>query len=64
MNALRFPYTLLVKPTKTNGLNTDSVALIFQIGALDVKRFQKKIGILENSYLKRIDDSLRNLLKL
>ncbi len=36
--ALRFPGTASIKPTKESGLRTDSVALVFQIRAIDRSR--------------------------
>ena len=64
LQALRFPHTLEVKPSKTNGLNSISVALLFQIRAIDKKRVIKKIGTLEPSILKRVDGILSTLLQL
>jgi mRNA interferase MazF len=40
--ALRFPYTVEIKKSKENGLEKDSVALVFHVQALDRKRFVSK----------------------
>ena len=64
IQALRFPYTKEVKPTKTNGLGAVSIALVFQIRAIDIKRFKKKIGELEDSIMMQIDDMLKKFLDL
>jgi len=42
--ALRFDDTLLIEPSTQNGLSEQSVALIFQIRAIDKSRIIKKIG--------------------
>lgn len=62
LQALRFPYTVEVKPSKENGLNSVSVALVFQIRAIDKKRLKGKIGCLEESSLVTIDKFLKNIL--
>src|SRR3989338_6987668 len=55
IQALRFPHTIEVKPSKEDGLTAESVALIFQIRAIDKKRLKSKIGNLEISMMSRID---------
>lgn len=42
--ALRFPGTSSVKATERSGLRTDSVALVFQIRAIDRSRIKGKLG--------------------
>lgn len=64
LQALRFPHTLEIKPTKGNGLIALSIALIFQIRAIDKKRLTKKIGELDNPNLKEVDAILKMLLKI
>ena len=60
-SALRFPATVLVQPSADNGLTLPSVAMIFQARALDRVRFKRKIGDLENDYLKIVLDELQKL---
>ncbi|HLD42144.1 MAG TPA: type II toxin-antitoxin system PemK/MazF family toxin [archaeon] len=64
LQALRFQHTLALEPANSNGLKEESVALVFQIRAVDKSRLQKKIGILDQKATSRIDDILRRLLKL
>lgn len=64
LQALRFPHTLEVRPSKKNGLKDISVALIFHIGAIDKKRLNKKLGDLDDSDSKEIDNVLKKLLKI
>ena len=64
IQALRFPYTIEVEPSEENGLNVKSVALIFQIRAIDKKRLKSKIGKLENNIINKIDKMLRDLLQI
>ena len=62
LQALRFPFTLAIGPSKENGLLEESVALIFQIRAIDKKRIIKQTGKLEDKYLKETENMLRKLL--
>ena len=64
LQALQYPHTLEVRPSKTNALDTISVALIFQIRAIDKKRLKSKIGVLEDLILKEVENMLRKLLHL
>ena len=43
IQALRFPHTIEIKPSKKNNLDSISVGLIFQIRALDKKRFKSNL---------------------
>ena len=60
----KLPYTMKIKASNNNKLNKDSIVLIFQLQAIDKKRFISKIGHLEDSYMKEIDNLLKILLKL
>ena len=64
LSALRFPHTVEIHPSPKNGLNSTSVALVFQIRAIDRKRLQRKIGELEAEMLKQIDNMIRNILSV
>ena len=64
LQALRFRNTIEVRPSKTNGLSALSVALIFQVRAIDKKRLQNKIGEVESLTLTKIDIALGKLLSL
>lgn len=54
----RFSYTKLINKSPSNGLNTDSVALIFQVRSVSFDRFLRKYGIIENFYWDSIKDLL------
>ena len=64
LQALRFLNTTEVKPSKLNGLTDISIALVFQIRAIDKKRLKNKICELENSSLKEVDIVLKRILRL
>ena len=64
IQALRFLHTIEVEPSKENGLITKSVALIFQIRAIDKRRLKNKIGNLEISMMNKIDKMLKTLLRI
>jgi mRNA-degrading endonuclease toxin of MazEF toxin-antitoxin module len=63
-DALRFPGTALIQPTKSNGLTTPSVALVFQLGACDVRRFGGRIGQFDDPDLATLRDLAKRLQKL
>jgi|LGOV01.1.fsa_nt_gb mRNA interferase MazF len=64
VQALRFPHTINVYPTEKNALRQISVALVFQLRAIDQKRLRKKIGELEPEFLNKIEVMIRDILKL
>lgn len=58
---LRFPATLLIQPTADNGLAVPSAALVFQLGACDVRRVENKIGELDASDLQQLQQLAKQL---
>ncbi|MFH1247032.1 MAG: type II toxin-antitoxin system PemK/MazF family toxin [Candidatus Micrarchaeota archaeon] len=58
----KFPYTHRLSPSVKNGLDKESVALIFQIRSVDKSRFVKKIGSLEETDANSISAILKDLL--
>lgn len=64
MQSLRFPFTLAVSNSKENGLEVNSVLLVFQIRAIDKKRMIRKIGTLETKSLKEVENILKKLIGL
>jgi mRNA interferase MazF len=62
--ALRFPHTLRIAPTEENGLTTPSIVLAFQLRAIDKKRLDKKIGVLEAAHLDELNKTLKTMLAL
>jgi mRNA-degrading endonuclease toxin of MazEF toxin-antitoxin module len=64
LEALRFPYTIRVEPSATNGLSQQSVLLVFQLRAIDRSRITGSLGKLEQEYLEQLDEEMRRLLAL
>lgn len=60
MDAFRFPGTLL-EPDSKNGLRRASVALVFQLTAIDQRYISKQIGSLSRSTLDEIFSTLDEL---
>ena len=50
----RFPGTLLVQPDQQNGLVVPSVALVFQLAALDKQNCLRHLGVLDPATLDQI----------
>lgn len=64
LTALRFPYTVKIDVSPQNGLTSPSVALCFQLRAIDRKRIIGKAGTLDAGDLSRITSELKRLLGL
>jgi mRNA interferase MazF len=64
LSAERFPYTVRVQPSVTNGLSQISILLVFQMRALDRIRVIGRAGRLEVHYLAKLDEVLRQMLGL
>ena len=64
LQALQFPYTIEINPSKNNGLKTVSIALVFHIRAIDKKRIKSKIGDLEEAKIIEVNQMMKKLLVL
>lgn len=64
LKAERVGGAFVIQPSQTNGLDLPSLALVFQVRAIDKARIRRRIGKLEAEYLKRLDESLKALLNL
>ena len=62
--AANFPFTFVVEPDPTNNLTSTSVALVFQLRAIDKKRLKSKIGCLNADDMKILLQNLENILKI
>jgi len=52
--AARFGGTLMVQPDAQNGLSIPSVALVFQLRALDQRDCLRRLGVLEDQTFERV----------
>jgi mRNA interferase MazF len=64
LSTARFSHTFSLTPTASNGLIEESIALVFQIVALDRIRFRHHIGIITEHQRLTIVALMRDLLKL
>jgi len=64
LSASRFPGTLRIEPTATNGLTATSIALVFQLGACDLDRIRGQLGRLDDEDVRRIAALAKRLQKL
>lgn len=64
LQALRFPHTIRIEPTKRNGLDLDSIALVFHVRAIDKRKMKSRIGTLESQTMNLINHALKKLLAL
>jgi mRNA interferase MazF len=63
IEALRFPGTVLVEPDAANGLRHPSVALVFQVTAVDQRVLAGRLGRLDDHDLARVHQALDELLE-
>lgn len=61
-SALDFPGTLEIVPDHFNNLRIKSVALVFQLRAIDKRRLVHKIGRLRSTQVKKLHKLMKNLL--
>jgi hypothetical protein len=54
LDALRFPGTLLVEKDAANGLRQSSVALVFQLTAVDNHFIRERLGIISGAVMESI----------
>lgn len=59
-----FPHTHLVESSSGNGLDSESVALIFQITAISKDRFIEKLGVLDAEDVHAIGAVMKDLLRV
>ncbi len=64
LGAQTFPGTFLIHPDTDNGLTTDSVALVFQLRAIDKKRIRRRLGRLNDSHLAELYQLVKTLMQL
>ena len=64
MEALKFPHTLIITPDKQNKLDQKSIAMIFQLRAVDKTRITKIIGRLNKNIVDTLDKMIRKMLDL
>ena len=61
-STLRFPGTLRIQPATENGLSDPSVALVFQLRAVDRRRIGGRIGAVSSVVLAEIFATLDKLM--
>lgn len=62
--SLRFVHTIEIVPNSSNNLSAPSVAMVFQLRALDVKKLEKEIGILTGAEIKLLNREVKKMLKV
>jgi len=62
VKALDFAGTILIKPDNRNHLDEESVALAFQLRAIDRKRLSKKIGEIKVEQITKLQGLIKELL--
>jgi mRNA interferase MazF len=63
MGTSRFTGTMVIQPNPQNGLTSPSVALVFQIRALDKRCFLRRMGELDQGTLDQLFELLDRLME-
>ena len=61
LDALRFPGTILVEPDRENGLRRPSVALVFQLTAVDSRYGTHRLGNVSERVVEEVFSALDQL---
>ena len=64
LTALRFNFSVEIKPSAKNGLTQTSVIMVFQMRAIDKNRIIKKIGKLSDEDLEKVSNEIRSMLEI
>lgn len=62
--AQAFPGTFVIDPDTENNLTLPSVALVFQLRAIDKRRLQRRIGRLSATHFAHLQQAMKDLLQL
>ena len=57
-----YAHTILIEPSRQNGLSMPSVLLVFQLRAIDKRRIIKTLGSLEAPIMEQVNSELKKLL--
>jgi mRNA-degrading endonuclease toxin of MazEF toxin-antitoxin module len=60
-DTLQYGGTTLIRPTPANGLSAASVALVFQLGACDLRRLGARLGHLDDPDVVTLQDLAKRL---
>lgn len=61
---LRFVHTVEILPNSSNNLSAPSVAMTFQLRALDVKKLERKLGMLTAAEIALLNREVKKMLKV
>lgn len=64
LKAADFPFTFLIEPDKINNLDVTSVALVFQLRAIDKRRLENKIGRIGQVKLELLKQNVKEIMGL
>ncbi len=62
--AQAFPGTFVIYPDTENNLTLPSVALVFQLRAIDKRRLKRRIGQLSDAHFAHLQQAMKDLLRL
>jgi len=57
-----FPFTFVIEPDQINNLDVTSIALVFQLRAIDKKRLRNKIGKIGQEKVETLKEMLKDIM--
>lgn len=64
IQAKKYDHSIEINPSQKNKLNETSVAMVFQLRAVDKKKIKNKIGEIDKEVLEDIETNIKEMLKL
>ncbi|MDP3297105.1 MAG: type II toxin-antitoxin system PemK/MazF family toxin [Thermodesulfovibrionia bacterium] len=64
IKAASFPFTFVVEPDSTTNLTSTSIALVFQLRAIDKKRMKNRLGSLSTGDMQVLKQKLKDILNI
>ena len=60
----RFPYTTIIERSRENGLDSDSIALVFQMKSVHKSRFKYQRGRISSNKYNNIEVHIKDIFRL
>ena len=64
LKAADFPFSFLIEPDQINNLDVTSVALVFQLRAIDKRRLKNKIGNIGREKVEILKKMLKDIMDI
>jgi len=59
LSSVPYPIDVIVPPRRGNGLTVESAIQLGQIRSIDARRLVKRLGVLDQATMQRVDDAIK-----